>query len=250
VGWATDEAKQRQAADPGFGVRFGGAPVWALVWLLGAAASGVAQTDFRRDTRTETPISFNVPAQSLASALEAYSATAGLEVFYDSNLAAGRRSTAVKGTIAPDVALRVLLEGTGLTVVYAEKAFAIVPAASPRQGDGSSLTSQIPYLTNIQREIERAFCRRPQSVPGQYRLALRFGIGTSGEVLHPQLLGSTGDPQRDELIADLLRDLNIGQSPPPGLPQPITMIVLPRPPAQTGDCGPPADDQPRSRTVQ
>jgi hypothetical protein len=64
-------------------------------------------------------IYFDIPAQSLAGALDRYSTASGLMVMYDSGLAKDRRSTAVQGLLAPDVAISVLLEGTGLVAFNA-----------------------------------------------------------------------------------------------------------------------------------
>lgn len=209
------------------GVRLCRALLFTLV-LSTLAGSALAQ-----DKR----IDFNIPAQPLSSALNAYSAVAGLQVFYDDSLASGRRSTAVSGGLASDVALRVLLEGTGLIAVFAGSAFAVVPA--PRDGRASSgpgSPGYQPYFATIQHSIAQAFCRHSQTVPGDYRLALRFHIDASGEVLLAELLHSSGSAQRDQAIVDLLRGLRMAEPPPAGLPQPVTMLISPRPRSQTGDC--------------
>jgi hypothetical protein len=205
--------------------------------LLASSAAAFAQTNSGGATKVETPIGFEIAAQPLAPALDAYSAATGLEVLYDSNLANGRLSTSVSGVLVPDVALRVLLEGTGLTAFYTENAFAIVPAPpGAQQPHGMVPSEHLPYLAIVQAAIESAFCRQAETVPGHYRLALQFRIGTSGEVLYPQLLSSTGDRERDRTITELLRNLRIEQGPPPGMRQPLTMLVSPRPPSQSGDC--------------
>ena len=236
LGRAKDESRPSENAKVVFNLCLCRTVISALVLMVGTIAA-VAQPHPRGGaTKAERPIGFDIPAQPLTSALDAYAAATGLEALYDSDLAAGRRSTVVSGVLVPDVALRVLLEGTGLTVLYTENAFAVVPMSSNQQGNGRGL-DHLPYLAIVQGRIERAFCQHPETMPGQYRVALRFRIGTSGEVLHPELLGKTGDLQRDGMIADLLRNLSIGRSPPPGMPQPVIMIVSPRPPALTGDCG-------------
>ncbi|MTD96298.1 energy transducer TonB [Hyphomicrobium sp. xq] len=187
---------------------------------------------YQPSTRT---ISFDIPSQPLAQALEDYVAATGLEVFYDSDLASGRRSTAVAGHLAADVALRVLLEGTDLTALYATNAFSVVPAAPVGPG-GEGLVSHPSYLALIQRRIEQAFCRRAVTMPGSYRLAVRFRIGMEGEVLQPELLSTSGSADRDGAIAAVLGGVHIGSGPPSGMPQPIVMLVKPLPPSQTGDC--------------
>jgi hypothetical protein len=216
--------------------------VWASALIVGASVAALGHSP-------ERTIDFDIPAQTLTSALDAYSVAAGLEVMYDSSLGVTRRSTALRGVLPADIALRVLLEGTGLTAVYSGSSFAVVPLATTRQTSGSEITAYTSYFALIQGNIERAFCRRPETMPGQYRLALQFGIGMSGEVLHPQLLASTGDLRRDAMITDLLHGLTIEQPPPPAMPQPVTLVVSPRSPNQTGDCRP-AEIWPSRRTRQ
>ncbi|HBY29275.1 MAG TPA: energy transducer TonB [Bradyrhizobium sp.] len=171
----------------------------------------------------------------MVSALDAYSAATGLQVVYDATLAGGRRAQAVKGSMAPDMALQLLLEGTGLGAVYAAtNAFTIVPAATTPQT--TSMRSFMPYLAVVQSSVEDAFCRSALTTPGGYRIKFRFWIGHGGEVLQPQLLGSTDDSARDRAIAAMLRAVVIGRPPPPDMPQPVMMAVSPRPPSETGDC--------------
>jgi hypothetical protein len=187
--------------------------------------------------QTDAPTNFDIPALPLIRALDTYSATTGLMVLYDSALAEGRRSTAVTGTLVPDVAIRVLLEGTGLVVFNTGRAFAIEAAPSDQQDATSAFgAAELPYLALVQRVIAQGFCERAETRPGGYRAALQFRIGTSGEVLSPELLSSTGDQSRDRMIVELLGRLRIGRGPPPGVAQPVSMIISPRPPAQSGDC--------------
>jgi iron complex outermembrane recepter protein len=61
------------------------------------------------------PIPFNIPAQPLASALNAFAETSRLQVSYPAELAKGRLSSPVIGSHSPEAALGLLLDGTGLT---------------------------------------------------------------------------------------------------------------------------------------
>ncbi|MEW6640665.1 MAG: secretin and TonB N-terminal domain-containing protein [Pseudomonadota bacterium] len=188
--------------------------------------------------RASAPVVFDIGVQPLAAALDVYSATTGLQVVYDATLAAGRRSRAVAGAMAPDTALQLLLEGTGLVAVYAAaNTFTIMPAAAERRIPAASVTSFMPYLAAVQTSVEKAFCRSSLTIPGAYRIEFRFWIGPAGEVLQPELLTSTNDEARDQAISGVLRALTIGRPPPREMPQPVAMAVSPRPPAQTGDCG-------------
>ncbi|PAM96970.1 hypothetical protein CJI59_37590, partial [Streptomyces sp. Alain-F2R5] len=109
-----------------------------LALVIGILVAGniqtVAMADSLESARTRAPIDFDIAAQPLVSALDAYSAATGLQVVYDATLAEGRRAQAVRGSMAADVALQLLLEDTGLVAVYAAtNAFTIVPAPAPRQ---------------------------------------------------------------------------------------------------------------------
>lgn len=184
------------------------------------------------------PLSFEIAAQPLPSALDAYGAATGLQILYDSRLAVGRRSGGVKGRLAPAAALKILLDGTGLTALYAgADAFAVVPVSPGAPTDaGRGAVGYGHYFGILQAGIADAFCRHPATIPGRYRIALKFWIGPAGEILRPELLGSTNDPGRDSAIAETLRHITIDQPPPVGMPQPVTMIIAPRPPEKTGDC--------------
>ena len=93
---------------------------------------------YERVAESDSPVAFNIPAQSLASALNAYSITTLYEVVYNGQLAVGRQSAAVKGNFTPEAALQLLLEGTGLLPHYmAADAFVLVeddhPLVTPRR---------------------------------------------------------------------------------------------------------------------
>lgn len=189
-------------------------------------------------SRTSTSVDFDLVAQPLASALDAYSAATGLQVVYDATLAEGRHAKAVRGPIKPDMALQLLLEGTGLVAVYAgTNAFTLAPM--PAQRSMASIQLFKPYLAHVQSSLEEAFCRSALTTPGGYRITFRFWIGPAGDVLRPQLLGSTDDAARDRAIAAMLRAVVIGRPPPPDMPQPVTIAVSPRAPSETGDCAAP-----------
>jgi hypothetical protein len=196
--------------------------------VAGAAAAG----------GEDDPAAFDIPAQPLMAALDAYGAATGLQVVYDGALVAGRRSNAVRGRMAPDAALRSLLDGTGLVVVYAAPdVFSLLPARAMPPADMRRIGDYLPYLAAVQGSIEAAFCRQPLTAPGAYRIEFSFWIDPVGRVSRAQLLGSTGERARDRTIAGLLDGLAIDRPPPPDMPQPVVMAISPRGPAETGDCG-------------
>jgi hypothetical protein len=195
-------------------------------------------------------LDFDIPAQSLARSLEAYSTVTGIVAVYNGNLALGRQAVRVRGHYSPETALRFLLRGSGLLAQYtARDAFVltlaptsialrtpatIAQAALARQG-----AAERRYSGLVQAHIARSLCAEQETRPGDYRLAISFWIGSSGEVTKLRLLSSTGDQPRDAAITEVLGRLqSIGEPPPPSMAQPFTMIVLPRSSGGAVDCPP------------
>jgi hypothetical protein len=177
-----------------------------------------------------TPIAFDVPAQPLASALETYGSLSGLQVVYESSLARGRLSTVVKGTFTPEVALRMLLAGTGLLPRYmAADGFVLVPdpAASDTSQNTLSPLAETEYYGRIQAGLRQVFCNDERARLGGYRVAISLWIGGSGAVRRSALLDSTGNTALDATLDQAIRDMNIGEAPPAGFTQPIIMIITP-----------------------
>jgi hypothetical protein len=198
----------------------------------------------------EQPIEFDIPQQPLASAIDAYIAVTGFVVVYNADLAKGRLSHVVAGRLPPNMALTLLLKDSGLAAEYtASDAFVVVPAPldgavvrTPTTIASAALSQQNPierrYSGMVQERLNAALCARPETVPGDYRVAMRFWIGPSGDVMRLKLLGSTGDGQRDLAIADVVAHVAIGEPPPRQMQQPFAMIVLPRSSGGTVDCPP------------
>ncbi|WP_158240597.1 secretin and TonB N-terminal domain-containing protein [Telmatospirillum siberiense] len=176
----------------------------------------------------EGQISFDLPAQPLASALEQYSVVSGLQVVYDGTLAEGHESTPVKGNFSPEVALRILLDGTGLSPRYmATDGFVLVPARPDPAADTVSAAAGAQYYGRIQSRLEGALCANDRTRSGGYRIALGIWIAPSGVITRSALLGSSGDTSLDAVIDRMTRGLVIGAPPPPGFAQPVTLLVTP-----------------------
>lgn len=184
-------------------------------------------------------VAFDIPAQSLASALDAYIVAAHREVLYNSELAAGRSSTRVKGKFTQEAALQLLLEGTGLLPRYmAADAFVLVVDDTPPVPTNAAPKEVVMhYYGRIQASLRQAFCAQRQTRPGSYRVAVAFRIGPSGTVSRAALLGSTGDRDLDAMIGEALGGLAIGAPPPNGFAQPVVLMVTPQSEATAQDCG-------------
>jgi hypothetical protein len=215
--------------------------VLLLVTFLVISAFGVGSAAAPGQDRGEVQAArllFNIPAQPLHEALFAYSDMTGLSVLVDDAVTSGRRSAEVKGSFTVEEALRALLLGTGLEFRYtAANAFTLVPetAAVSVRRDGSRDEA---YFHTVQTAVKHVLCSRAETLPGSYRVVVQLWIDGAGVVLRSELLDSTGSRDRDKMLPELLDGLALGEAPPIGLPQPVTMVVLPRPPDVTKDCGP------------
>jgi iron complex outermembrane recepter protein len=103
-----------------------------MAWLGACAAAMLAVAPAWADSAT-TPLQlaqaqqqFNIPAQPLADALTEFGRQSGLRVTVDAALVRGLSSPAVSGAMAPEDALRQLLNGTGLAGRFAESDLIII----------------------------------------------------------------------------------------------------------------------------
>ena len=87
-----------------------------------------------------------------------------------------------------------------------------VPAAPPLQA----------YAAILQRSLTRALCRLHPDAFGRYRLAFQLWLDERGKV---------------RAVLQRLRSLMMDGAPPVGLPQPLTILLTPRP-DPGADCAP------------
>lgn len=106
----------------------------AIFCLAACIAASLARAD-------ESTFALDIPAQSLNSALGAFAEQTGLQIVYESDLAVGRSSPAVKGKLTASEALDQLLRGTGLdSRILSERAVAISAPAT----HGTPITMTAP----------------------------------------------------------------------------------------------------------
>jgi TonB family protein len=201
-------------------------------------------------------VTFSIPVQSLASALEIFSRVSNVQVLYDSRLAAGQHSTAVQGDFSVDVALQTLLQGTGLLVRYTrghdvilmpvggEAALSAMGTPPPAMLSLQTLHVEPPQVAAapvdhvayrlygglMEARIREALEENHAVSHGNFGIRLSIWISPTGLLQRYVLLHSTGNPDRDNAVARALRGLSFGQPPPADLPQPVTMGVQVRSP--------------------
>jgi hypothetical protein len=205
--------------------------------LLACGNAAVLAQQGNGSEQASQEASFDIPSQPLAAALSAYGAKSGLQALYESALTANKTSTAIKGVFTPEAALRALLAGTGLVGRRTDvDAVTVAPESRERLADVAPAAPDARFLGALQAGILDAFCRNADTRPGGYRMALQLWIAPTGGLRHTSLLGSTGNARRDDALISQLRDVQIAVRPPPGLSQPITLVIMPRSPLQPPEC--------------
>jgi Secretin and TonB N terminus short domain/TonB C terminal len=193
----------------------------------------------------DTVLQFDIPAQSLASALKVYGNQVQLRLFYDSGLMDGRQSPSVRGRMSASAALRTLLDGTGYSVTSLRSGTATILPSAPQDSIvrakltamKSNATQFTPYFAAVQAGIRSALCQSPVTQVDKAERIIRLWIAPSGAITRAQLVSSAGTPAEDEAYAAAIRTLVIDQPPPANMPQPITMVVLPRDSQAAAECG-------------
>jgi TonB family protein len=208
---------------------------WSCALILGLAfaiLSPLAIAD-------ERSMEFDIPAQALDQALNAFRSAARVDIFYETALTAGRRSREVKGSFTPGRALQTLLGGTGLLVRRTDvDAFAILPG--PAEPDRAQAPANLPdgrFVSALQNGVLDLLCRNSQTWPGRYKVALELWIAPTGVIQHSVLMASTGDVALDTALLQALRGGSINAAPPANVAQPFILTIAPRAPSETGDCG-------------
>ncbi|WP_428423451.1 TonB-dependent receptor domain-containing protein [Pararhizobium sp.] len=102
---------------------------------FGSMHSALAQ---EKTSRTGNSHTFDIPAQSLASALNAFGRQSGLQVTLAAATSRGVRSNPVSGNLAPQQALAQLLSGTGIS--YQISGGTAVIGSSTAAGDSGAVT--------------------------------------------------------------------------------------------------------------
>jgi hypothetical protein len=186
-------------------------------------------------------ITLEIPAQSLATALDSFSRLTGLAVLVDKTLTEGRRSAEVSGRQEVRQALELLLSGSGLMALYSgEDSFTVLPAhvvgGTAQLPVTTGIGSSYNFATALQIAVERTLCRSTVARPGSYRAVLQLWIGQLGEVQHSRLISTTGDFKRDDALVQSLRQVVVDRAPPSSMRQPVTLLLEPYPVGKRMDC--------------
>lgn len=202
--------------------------------------SGAIRPAAGAETGTARRIAYDLPVQSLDSALDAFGAASTLQVFYETSLTKQRNSAEVKGMFAPEEALQLLLRGSGLAArVIAPNTVSIAPepvdGASPDNAAARQLKREaVRHFGAMQADLLQALCGNAATRPGNYRIAIQYWLNPSGRIARLRLIGSSGNADRDSAIVATLE--TAAMRPPGNMPQPVTMTIEPSAPDQPDGC--------------
>ncbi len=190
-------------------------------------------------------VAFDIPAQSLASALTAYSTVTGIPVFYNSRLTQGRRSQAVEGVFGAKRGLAILLGETELDpietshssitlILHATDAvYAITsPIAAPQLALFTMHVAALPlgnhqlYASAVRSSIQGALQRASAVNRNTFQVDMNVWLTSTGMIRRMDLLVPTGRADVDLAITRALHGLTIGAPPPALLPQPVHVNIL------------------------
>lgn len=198
------------------------------------------------------PVAFAIPSQQLETALKAFSAAAQVELFYESDAISGRQSFAVNGTFVPEVAMRTMLQGTGLSSTSFDRGtITILSVAKGREAAELRLAKQgiaefSSYLALVQKSLDQTFCRATIAASDPDELLARLWISPSGSVQRADLLSSAGSDERDRLYLAMLATVAIGERPPAAMPQPVNLMLMPKRTQSSAACQSIASQRTRS----
>ncbi len=148
------------------------ASLCAPAWLRPCVTSPL-----RAQPTPAAEISFDIPAQPIASALEAYSSATGIELFYDGALAGRPIVQAVIGRLTPDAALLALLAGTGLVARVAGRTSLSLVQSVPSRGPSTAGSILLERRPEAPRTGAVRACRDPAGRLRSVAAHLDNGIG-------------------------------------------------------------------------
>ncbi len=198
---------------------------------------------------------FDIPSQDLASALDRFSLTTGLQIFYASSLARGLRSGGVQGALAPKEALNRMLEGTGLEGRLGASGVTVTPiqgqgAMPPPSGEvangldgGAQLTLDVLevevapfvfpsrqrhgfYASSVRLQVRNALRGNRELRDLAYRVQLNIWLDREGRIARSAMHRSSGSQGVDWAVMRSLEGVVVRPEPPGDLPQPIHVDIV------------------------
>jgi hypothetical protein len=220
-------------------------PAQADDWIIGSAQASPSPP-----FQTSQEIAFSIPQGPLQTALEIFSAQSGVQTLYQAPITEGRQSYPVTGTFDAATALRQLLQGSGLTalevfrggytlvtveqaaIMTASNVATISSVAAPILTlstvhiEAPSEKDRRLYAQTVRYAIQNALLRNHDIRLTAYSADLFVWVSSAGVVQNTSLFSSTGNPDVDLAIGNIVRAVEVGRSPPFDLPQPVHVRIL------------------------
>lgn len=221
----------------------------ASVIIVAGFSFAVAASDNVTSSATKM-IAFHIPEQSLATALQTYSAVSGVHVLYESGAELGLQSSAVEGEFTREGALTTLLKKTNLVIRYARAdSVALVNPAAERVDEppdflhgltnmsletlhvtnpqvGPDRNALSDYIGAIQRDLQQALRSAGKTSSGSYRVGVDLWVDPSRTIRKTEVFRSTGDSERDAAISATLQGVVIRQDAPARTQQPVRVMIV------------------------
>ena len=196
---------------------------------------------------------FDIPPQSLGTALQAYVEQARVEMGFDHRLVANKQSPGVEGKYSPAEALSMLLSGSGLIANYETRrsivliyspisTTALIKSTAPAPametlpletlhvtppGNVAWLFGDM-YAHFVQDRLGHMLQSYAQNLKPGYSLQINVWIGQKGTVERSSVSSSSGDRLVDDAILQAVNGAPVGQAPPLGFMQPVHLHIATR----------------------
>lgn len=93
-------------------------------------------------------------------------------------------------------------------------------------GGSKSLSAYAWYTGKIKASIEAAIAEQKELAKEQYKIVVELWLAKDGQVEKIELVSSSGDQKRDELLRQALRSVKrIAEPPPEDMPQPVKLRI-------------------------
>ncbi len=217
--------------------------------FIAVAFAAIAQADSSRQPAAR--ISCNIPAQSLASALQLFGQASGVQVLYETRVAEGQQSAAVDGELSASDCLLRLLVGTDIRVSYLRPDvitlatpsslgdlpppssvngadLSLTPMRVRASADGENQAGRREYSEAVQSDIELALGKNAKTRSGNYRFGIDVWVDAARTIQRTEIYQSSGDRERDTAIAMTLRGVTLRKAAPVNTPQPVRVVVVVR----------------------
>ncbi|MBO9357609.1 hypothetical protein GG851_26745 [Bordetella petrii] len=224
--------------------------ILALIVVFGTGAVAtraglIAETALAQPasvTHAQDAFDFNMPRLPLGEALTRYGEITGRSVLYETDQATGKFSSPVDGRRSPDAAIAALLAGTGLEAhASAGHTITVAPIASRHDRDRPSAATaahmrqrQWIYDGYLQNAVFQSLCTRPDLQADRRRIVLRFSVNAQRR-LEGLRVRVAEQPELEPKLRKVLMTLAV-DPPPPGVEQPVLMMIEPGAVARFGGC--------------